>query len=104
MPSATLQLAARAERDGCGCPPWVLRCVHFAGRILWLGDLLPCKICSTAPRHFCVHEGDELERCADCSDIRLWGAHRAFRTASLPEAEAEFWRRDAELRGREVGA
>lgn len=26
----------RAERDGCSCPAWVVRCAHFEGRIVLL--------------------------------------------------------------------
>jgi hypothetical protein len=28
---------ALAARDGCACPPWVVRCVHFGGSVcLWI--------------------------------------------------------------------
>lgn len=28
----------RARRDGCDCPPWVIRCAHFDERTLVLTD------------------------------------------------------------------
>ena len=31
----------RPERDGCGCPPWVLRCAHWEGKVLMFIDRVP---------------------------------------------------------------
>ena len=28
----------KAKRDGCGCPPWIVRCAHFDGDSLFLTD------------------------------------------------------------------
>lgn len=27
-----------ANRDGCGCPPWVVACAHFGENMVWLCD------------------------------------------------------------------
>ena len=29
----------RAARDGCDCPPWIIRCAHFDGYMAQLNDI-----------------------------------------------------------------
>ncbi len=98
-------LARSESRDGCQCPPWVLRCVHFEGQVLRLHDLnvgmsLHDPHCSRRnfPLSYAVALGGEL-RPATCG-CKLDTCHdptfrRMFR--DLPAAEAEFERREALL-------
>lgn len=41
-PSTTSPLiperALDPSRDGCDCPPWIQRCIHFDGLLLYLGN------------------------------------------------------------------
>ena len=70
----------RAERDGCDCPPWTIRCVHRDGDVLVLTDgaasnAVPCPVCRPAKMPFSValiRGGWELCLC---------GQHQCFRTA-----------------------
>ena len=92
-----------AKRDGCGCPEWVLRCVHFAGKILiliegktdccgkpqsgvvlWLGTVPPTGL-----------------NCWGCT--RKQGKNlRGGTYPDLPSAIAEFEERERQLLGREA--
>lgn len=39
IPVVTISEPLRAERDGCDCPPWVVRCAHLTdGNVLSLAD------------------------------------------------------------------
>jgi hypothetical protein len=110
-PTAVSPNGHRAERDGCGCPPWV-RCVHFEGVILGMSErdkisLPGCPLCRGGKEHalsgFGVHTFREpLQRCA-CGypgwfDSQEIGASAGF--DNLPAAEAEFRRREAALLGK----
>lgn len=90
------------ERDGCACPPWVVRCAHWDGRVLVLAPL------TMHPGHqvlspWAVWSGTEWFKhglgCTEC--IGLFGEGATSQWASLPAAEAEFSRREAELLRRE---
>ena len=51
--ASTVEGIARiAERDGCDCPPWILRCAHWGGRILILIDneAVPTRYVKNKPR------------------------------------------------------
>lgn len=37
-PASITERPARAERDGCDCPAWVIRCAHFGTTRLTLGQ------------------------------------------------------------------
>lgn len=41
-PTQTLTVA-RAERDGCDCPPWFVRCAHVDNEVLWLSDSMVAR-------------------------------------------------------------
>lgn len=98
-----------AGRDGCGCPPWVVRCGHLPdGSLLMLADNqipTPSWACSkhvqpdpTWPKFVIGHVAKP--RLCECglgqpSPCPFWTA------ATLAEAETEFFRREAELLGRE---
>lgn len=104
--------ARRAERECTACPPWTLRCVHYGDvRIGLLGrDTKPqgCKLCQSNLMSVAVIaiRGD-LISCPNCGRARsgyydnqeIYCVH----FPDLPSAEAEFYRREAELLGREVG-
>lgn len=104
-----IALEARAKRDGCGCPPWV-RCIHFDGQILWLGDREHVTYRAivgrdhTEPSRFGIASGTGTYPC-ECGrgHIKLNGIlplEKSF--DSLPEAEAEFLHRAELLLGGEV--
>ncbi len=107
-PVDTRAQAARAQRDGCGCHEWVIRCVHWGELVIWLLDKTqyvsahgeygghgfrvvtgtPYRepSCSLGYQRDAIHgEGDDLY------------------TDSLPAAEVEFARRERELLGRSDG-
>lgn len=100
---------ARGKRDGCECPAWV-RCAHFEGQILWLADrehptllmALSSQSHVTYRGRWTVFLGATIGRCR-CGEHPVlrerkgdYGHH-----ATLPEAQAEFDRREAVLLGRE---
>ncbi len=93
----------------CGCPPWVVQCAHYDGRIVTNSDcsLLGPSGCETCinpdPPLFWVSEITDWGTCPDCgepgawSDAVLWSAT----PDTLPAARAEFDRRAAQLAGHE---
>ena len=100
---------ARAERDGCGCPAWVLRCLHWEGRILVLVDrklVLSCSLAGNPQAGFACWDLAHF-----ASKQRCCGRHyalldrRNFKAygIDLPAAEAEFARRERQLLGRSDG-
>lgn len=96
-------MSSRADRDGCGCPPWVLRCAHWEGQILVMGpppfDHNCCGRLTSAA--FILGVGTKYVpcSCAGCGFPLLdGGPAEEFR--DLPAAEAEFARREAVLLGR----
>lgn len=105
----------RSERDGCQCPPWVIRCVHFEGRILILaghsnGDDNVGHTCGDTGMHFSPYELHLGLRWMAC--VRSDGCHAqtidcrgevCLSFPDLPAAEAEFERRAEELRQAPVG-
>ena len=112
--NAAAAIAHIAERDGCGCPPWILRCAHWGGRILILIDndaVDPSGEGCSNPRHDPTYSGQRY----GVGDIAEWGTipgcgHLGWRcepteqfssSASLSDAEAAFYRREAELLERE---
>jgi hypothetical protein len=109
-PSALSPNGHRAVRDGCGCPPWVIRCAHWDGQILVLGETAlhhPIR-CNLEPSgHFGVFIGERFQPhdCGRSGHMLLpptssWGTGFPFR--SLPAAEGEFHRREMALLGREA--
>jgi hypothetical protein len=102
-----------AERDGCGCgcgcPPFVLRCAHWEGRILVLGETgyhgLPA--CTLEPSgNFGVWVGERFiaHNCGQPGHVALpvisdWG--HGFPYHRLNAAEAEFSRRERQMLERE---
>jgi hypothetical protein len=89
-----------AQRDGCGCPPWVLRCVHWDGQILHLVDLSKHQqLCKgrKAPHgtSWSVGQGP----LAHAPGHIVEGGRKGFLSNDLPAAEAEFFRRERELLG-----
>ncbi len=66
------------ERDGCGCPPWVLRCVHFDGRILLLlGYQLDSPECArcvppSQEEFQCGSIRGDWDSCPECGEPRLY--------------------------------
>jgi hypothetical protein len=98
----------RAERDGCGCPPWV-RCVHFEGQVLTLRDNVAAKALHDAS---CISQGFVYPysvaiggtlRPAGCCDMDcFWNSQDLIDCPDLPAAEAEFRRREEELRAVDV--
>lgn len=87
IPPTPASLATRGQgagqRDGCVCPVWVLRCVHWGKWSLWL----------TGPFDgtYGVHGPATGLTGADCRNCFAAGD-------SLPDAEAEFERRAELLR------
>lgn len=90
------------QRDGCGCPPWVVRCVHWDEQILSLVDsdmptpegMRGCHSPATRQGLF-VTDGVEGELCT-CGTNSVPDEHpQSF--PDLAAAQAEFDRRAAEL-------
>lgn len=97
-----------AERDGCGCPPWVLRCAHWEGRILVLADkrisrsLHVCGMTFAGEEDFSVaNRKPEHWHPALCGCPLIHGYAIGTPFPNLPAAEAEFERRQLVLLGRE---
>jgi hypothetical protein len=106
--SPLAQPSPNGQRE-CDCPPWVLRCVHWEGQVLWLASLRHQDY-PKAHRHqtaecFRVAVGQLAEPSCGCSPPHVFLEHRGkapSRTDLYPAAEAEFARRNAELLGREA--
>ena len=47
-------------RDGCRCPPFVTRCAHFEGRVVWL---MPAEAVLSYLAPLGVHPGKKCPRC-----------------------------------------
>ncbi len=95
----------RAERDGCGCPPWA-RCVHFDGQVLTLCDEFAAKALHDAdcllqhwPKQYSVAivGGVSPAQCG-CNMECFWNSQGMATFDDLAAAEAEFHRRAEELR------
>jgi hypothetical protein len=88
----------RAERDGCTCPPWVLRCAHLGNHVVVLADstlLAPTK-------HFVLNRwgvaDGVMHECSCGCGLRKFGRPgNATYSNDLPAAEAEFRKREAAL-------
>lgn len=105
MTSAYLDaVAARAGEPCTVCPPWVIACAHLDGQVLALTErrLVSEKCChAIAPPGFSVGIGGGWRRCPtchlpgrpSCTFVRDFGT-------DLSAAQAEFARRDEELRQR----
>lgn len=102
-------LPERAKRDGCGCPPWVIRCTHFGGRILWLGaehasHQAHTEQCLLRVPPYGVGTVERFDVCANgcgvligAGDIQPGGGYD-----SEADAIAAFEAEEARLLGREV--
>ena len=94
------------ERDGCGCPPWVLRCVHFDGRILMLLgyqlDSPECALCVPPNRKEfqCGSIRGDWVPCPECGELRQHDLALPGVTVHATEAEG----REAFARSEEVWA
>ena len=105
------ELASRAERDGCGCPPWG-ECAHWDAHVLWLSRRQDAYA-FVGDNHFIgsvafvVQEGteDSLAPCnADCGSWHTQMKAPLLNRTSHPTrhaALAEFLRRERILLGRE---
>jgi len=93
---------ARAKRDGCGCPEFVLKCVHFDGVLLLLTRPVGCHP-SESVAYYAMGEGEIVPCwCGHGQNARGTGSVGLFRSDALAEAEAEFSRREALLRTGEM--
>ena len=114
MPSSNLPtpegIHRSVERDGCGCPPWVIRCVHWEGQILLLQDgstaeASPC--CNgvrPAPVWWIGAIAGDWSACEVCGDASYFARQKVFALPAFIDfdaALAEFRRREALLLGRE---
>ena len=96
----------------CGCPPWVVRCVHFDGRTLvllnpFLNDAHVTECPSSDHNSYCVAIVFDWQDCNFCGGIGAtalvsWGNFNAPRYDSEAEAIAGFERAAAELLGQEA--
>lgn len=57
----------RAERDGCDCPPWVIRCAHFDGGLLVLA--VPHGTQHDAHSNRCFAVARQLIPCPFCGEL-----------------------------------
>lgn len=97
--------AGRAERDGCGCPEWTLRCAHFDRRWIMLRD--EKRVVEALSAHHDLEGCRYLVLCdlqvAVCScgvahGVHPWGG--LFESDDLTAAEAAFDRyEEALIRG-----
>ena len=97
-------ITQRAERDGCDCPPWVLRCAHVGDQVIRViqTDLFPFSSWDEHLVPSCRYSiiGPAALRMCSCGnhDVLNWTQKRdPFETNDLAEAEAEFTRREAQL-------
>lgn len=84
-------------RDGCGCPPWVLRCAHWDQSVLVIvsDSLFVTRRCD----HGHMREGKEygVGMLAPTRSGSCWKITGGTDYDDLPSAEAEFFRREAEM-------
>lgn len=116
-PIKSPDLTPVGERDGCGCPPHVLRCAHWDGQILILVDTdspgaayFPHTCHGGASpwdrQGYSIHRGPQFVKCQrsdDCPALCLQCERQVCLGFGddLAAAEAEFHRRELELLGRE---
>ena len=107
---ATAHIAAR---DGCACPPWIVRCAHWGGRILIFIDneAVPTRYahCSN-PSHDLTYSGQPYGVGSILKWVTIPGCGcLGWPSASLQQfysgrgpaaAVAEFYRQEAKLLGR----
>lgn len=107
MPSPQLEreIAKRAARDGCGCPPWVMRCVHFEGQIVSINDQFAAAAAHDCQRFseytsktFAVGTSTKYLSCPDCEVGPFLNGCNYGVFPDLPSAQAEFDKRAEELR------
>ncbi len=84
----------RAQRDGCGCPEWVVMCAHWEGRVLWLTSRFPECDCCVNNYEFSVIGPGVVEN-DGCPYIV--NSRDAPDYLDLAAAEAEFYRLEAKL-------
>lgn len=103
-------MSPERRRECTACPPWVLRCAHWCGRLIVLTPTrLPVEehrdpwcLRNTCEHPFHVNEApDRRVPCATCGVpnrllIESYTCHD-----NIPAAEAEFHRRELALLGRE---
>ena len=94
----------RAQRDGCGCPEWVVRCAHFEGRIVFFAKRLEtkhtCGRIQFRSEPYCVGTDSGWIPCEHVACPDVMGCDADFSLfPNLPAAEAEFHRREQELIG-----
>jgi hypothetical protein len=106
-PAAVSPNGHRAERDGCGCPPWAKQCVHFEGRIVCLHDEQVaanlhkpgCPRREYGQNPYAITTGGSIEPYGcGCELDGCWDPDTLSHWPDLPDAEAEFHRREEELR------
>lgn len=111
--TTTDRVEERAKRDGCGCPAWVVRCAgHGLGWLLVICDntaeVVPCGSARLSLSHFYGYRVGLLSGnwgpCPECGTTTAADQQLQWSTSpglSRAEAEAEFYRREADLLGRE---
>ena len=88
--------APRAERDGCDCPPQIMRCVHFDGRILCLAGT---NSLNHWPYSVGFTHGPPTAICHDCG-MHVWRRDAVDRIGNfddLPAALTAFEAAEARL-------
>lgn len=65
---------ARVDRDGCDCPPWVVRCVHVDGDMrLVLGHPDAAKCSRVVSSHYVFTTTTApSKRCDECGEADWW--------------------------------
>lgn len=98
--------APTVDRDGCDCPPYVLRCCHLESTLLWLTDNdSDCDVCALdffppESLYSVVEPADDAIYCEACLDMAAKQFHLA--TDDYDEALAAFYEAEqALLRGAE---
>jgi len=99
------------ERECNQCPPWVVRCAHWDGRLITLSD---SEVAATL--HVCgypfevdryrvntLEESDWHPASCGCPLLKgLKTGNQSTFGDNFPSAEAEFYKREAALLGREA--
>ena len=102
-------MTQRAEVRECSvCPPWVVRCAHYADTILVMGDVtLNPHTCFLGraggwPYEINLTKLEEFGPCPFCgTPVILGSGKNEAAHVTRAEADAAFDRREAELLGRE---